>query len=141
MRSYVADADLSALVEVESAGIGGWHVGDPADARSLRALEEAGYDGSAHRVRQFDAAWFARLDLVLALDSSHLEDLRALAPDDAARAKVRLLRSFDPEAQTPDVDDPFFGDLDGFDRVLSEVEAACAGLLTYVEGEVSRGAR
>jgi protein-tyrosine phosphatase len=144
LRSYVADAGLTGLVEVSSAGIGDWHAGDPADRRSLRTLAEAGYDGSGHRARQFESSWFEGLDLVLAMDVSHLEDLRALAPDEEARAKVVLLRTFDADAVaagTLEVDDPFYGGLDGFDRVLAEVEAACAGLVTYLAEVLSQEAR
>ena len=139
LRSYVADAGLGE-VQVESAGTGNWHVGDGADRRSLHTLADAGYDGSEHRARQFEASWFARLDLVLALDSTHLDDMLALAPDPEARAKIRLLRSFDPaavRAGTLDVDDPFFGGVADFDRVLAEIEAACAGLVTYVSPAAS----
>jgi protein-tyrosine phosphatase len=135
LRSYLADAGLAGRAEVESAGTGNWHVGDPADRRSLRALADAGYDGSTHRARQFEASWFSQLDLVLALDATHLADLRELAPDSDARAKIRLLRSFDAEAVragTLDVDDPFYGGVEDFERVLVEVEAACAGLVTYL---------
>lgn len=140
LRSYVADAGLARRVEVESAGTGNWHVGDGADRRSLHTLADAGYDGSEHRARQFEASWFARLDLVLALDATHLDDLRALAPDAEARAKIRLLRSFDPEAVragTLDIEDPFYGGVADFDRVLAEVEAACAGLVTYLSRAAS----
>ena len=125
---------------MESAGTGNWHVGDGADRRSLHTLAGAGYDGSEHRARQFEASWFARLDLVLALDSTHLDDMLALAPDPEARAKIRLLRSFDPaavRAGTLDVEDPFFGGVEDFDRVLAEIEAACAGLVTYVSPAAS----
>jgi protein-tyrosine phosphatase len=143
LRSYVDDAGLGDLVEVSSAGTGDWHAGDPADERAVRTLAGAGYDGSAHRARQFEASWFADLDLVVALDATHVRALQALASDDVDRAKVVLLRSFDPaavDAVTLDVDDPFYGGQASFDRVLAEVEAACAGLTTYLEGVVSRAA-
>jgi protein-tyrosine phosphatase len=135
LRAYVADAGLSGRVEVDSAGTGTWHVGRPADPRSLRTLSDAGYDGSAHQARQFDPAWFTEVDLVVALDRSHEEDLRALAPDEGARARVVLLRSFDPVAMaagTLEVADPFHAGPAEFERVLAEVEAGCAGLVTYI---------
>jgi protein-tyrosine phosphatase len=136
LRSYLVEAGLAEQVEVSSAGTGDWHVGDPADVRSLRTLSASGYDGSAHRARHFDDAWFDELDLVVALDSTHEEHLEALAPDEAARAKVVLLRSFDDDAVAEgnlDLMDPYFGGQDEFDRVLAEVEAACSGLVTYLE--------
>ena len=67
-------------------------------------------------------------DLLLALDGSHLRDLRRLAPE----SDVRLLRSFDPQADSPDVDDPYYGSLADFERVLAEVVAAAPGLVAHL---------
>jgi protein-tyrosine phosphatase len=46
--------------------------------------------------------------------------------------RVRLLRSFDPDADGVDVPDPYYGDREGFDEVLVMVEAAMPGLLAWV---------
>jgi protein-tyrosine phosphatase len=128
LASRVADAGLP--VVVDSAGTGSWHVGDPADHRALAALRRAGYDGDAHRARQFDRTWFDERDLVLALDEANLADLRLLAPDEQARARVRLLRSFDPHAgDDRAVPDPYWGDDTDFDDVLALVERSVAGLV------------
>ena len=60
-------------------------------------------------------------------------DLRAVAPSEAALAKVRLLREFDPASSGDlDVPDPYYGGPDGFEEVLDLVEAACRGLLDEV---------
>lgn len=135
-RAQVAEAGLDALVEVDSAGTGGWHEGDGADPRTVSVLEAAGYEQD-HRARQFRASWFHRLDLVIALDSGHLRDLKALAPTAHDAAKVRLLRSYDPApAAEPDVPDPYYGSLDGFEECLELVEAASPGLLDAVREAV-----
>ena len=68
LRDLVERAGLGGKVVVTSAGTGEWHVGEHADPRTVAALEARGYDGSAHRARQFDASWFDDLDLVIALD-------------------------------------------------------------------------
>lgn len=122
-------------VEVTSGGTGEWHLGDAADQRALDILRRHGYDGSSHRARRFDAAWFRENDLILAADSGHVRALRRLAPDAASAAKVRLLRSFDPEAVaagTTDVDDPWYGTAEDFERCFAEVEAACRGVVAAV---------
>ncbi|MFD9478279.1 low molecular weight protein-tyrosine-phosphatase [Streptomyces nojiriensis] len=136
-RAHVAADGLSTLVEVDSAGTGGWHEGDGADPRTVAVLETAGY-GQDHRARRFRASWFARLDLVIALDAGHLRDLRALAPTPQDAAKVRLLRSYDPAASAAetDVPDPYYGPLDGFEECLELVEAASPGLLDAVRAAV-----
>ncbi|MEV5831033.1 low molecular weight protein-tyrosine-phosphatase [Spirillospora sp. NPDC052242] len=130
LRHHVEEAGLD--VEVDSSGTGNWHVGDAADDRTIAALRRAGYR-SAHTARQFEALWFARYDLILALDDGHLRALRSMAPDEASRAKVRLLREFDPAAGGDlDVPDPYYGGRADFDLVLEMVEAAMPGLLDEI---------
>ncbi|WP_328748696.1 low molecular weight phosphotyrosine protein phosphatase [Streptomyces sp. NBC_00285] len=131
-RARVTEAGLDGLVEVDSAGTGGWHEGDGADPRTVSVLEEHGYDGG-HTARQFQPGWFSRLDLVVALDAGHLKALRRLAPTSADAGKVRLLRSYDPAAGDDlDVPDPYYGGRDGFEECLEMVEAASEGLLAAV---------
>ena len=135
-RARVAEAGLDGRVEVDSAGTGGWHEGDGADPRTVSVLEESGYE-TGHRARRFEPSWFARLDLVIALDSGHLKALRRLAPTQEDVAKVRLLRSYDPAAGDDlDVPDPYYGGLDGFEECLEMVEAASEGLLAAVREHV-----
>jgi low molecular weight protein-tyrosine phosphatase len=139
-RARIEEAGLDGLVEVDSAGTGGWHEGDGADPRTVSVLRAHGYD-SDHAARQFHVGWFARLDLVIALDTGHLRALRHLAPNPADAAKVRLLRSYDPAAVDLDVPDPYYGGSDGFEECLELVEAATPGLLTAVRDTLTeRGA-
>jgi protein-tyrosine phosphatase len=131
MRALVARAGLEDEVEVCSAGIGDWHVGERADPRSVETLTARGYDASTHRARQFRREWFDEHDLVVAMDRSHLRDLRRMAGA-ADQEKVRLLTSFGPEATDEDVPDPYYGGPDGFTDVLDLVERYCAALLADV---------
>lgn len=134
MRKLVADAGVEDRVEIDSAGIGGWHVGSAPDERATETAGRRGIalSGCARRVEPAD---FERFDLILAMDRENLRELRALAPGRDAAAKVRLLREFDPASDgAPDLDvpDPYYGGPGGFERVLDLVEAACRGLLDEV---------
>jgi protein-tyrosine phosphatase len=129
MRALVAEAGLQERIEVDSAGTGGWHVGESPDGRATAAARRRGIalGGAARQVRPGD---FEEFDLILAMDQSNLRDLRHHAPDEDAQAKVRLLREFDPAADGDlDVPDPYYGGPGGFDEVLDLVQAACAALL------------
>ncbi|MHA3701619.1 low molecular weight protein-tyrosine-phosphatase [Jatrophihabitans sp. YIM 134969] len=129
LRSLVAEA--GADVEVESAGTGAWHVGDEMDRRSRAELERRGYRVPAHAARQFEPDDFERLDLVIAMDRSHYEDLRALARDADDREKVVLFGEFGTRYRDdPSVPDPYYGGADGFADVLDRVEYGCRELLT-----------
>jgi protein-tyrosine phosphatase len=133
----LAEAGLSADVEVDSAGTGGWHVGDGADRRTVSALQRRGYH-SVHRARQFQRSDFASHDLVVALDEDNARDLHRLAPDADAAAKIRLLRSFDPGADGDlAIPDPYYGTDHDFERALDLIEAACDGLVDWLRREIA----
>ncbi|MFI9170577.1 low molecular weight protein-tyrosine-phosphatase [Streptomyces lincolnensis] len=135
-RARMAEAGLDGLVEVDSAGTGGWHEGDGADPRTVTVLVNNGYDGE-HTARRFRSSWFSRLDLVIALDAGHLKALRRLAPTAEDAEKVRLLRSYDPAAGDDlDVPDPYYGGMDGFEECLEMVEAASEGLLAAIREDL-----
>ncbi|WP_202867973.1 low molecular weight protein-tyrosine-phosphatase [Kribbella sindirgiensis] len=106
LRAKLAEAGLAG-VEVTSSGTGGWHVGDRMDPRAAAALRRRGYDGSAHRARRFQRTWDR--DLVLAMDSGHLAELSGTEAQLFAR---------------DDVPDPYYGEDDGFDEVLAQIEKA-----------------
>jgi protein-tyrosine phosphatase len=130
MRRLIDDAGLED-VEVESAGTGGWHAGEPPDERATAAAARRGVT-LAGAARQVTPADFRRFDLLIALDRANLRELLALAPDEDAAEKVRLLREFDPAAASSgdlDVPDPYYGGDRGFETVLDMVEAACRGLI------------
>lgn len=130
MRHLVEEQGLSGEIELDSAGTGGWHVGDPPDPRAREAARRRGIV-VAGAARQVDRSDFDEFDLILAMDRANLRDLRAAAPPDA-RAEITLLREFDADSVGGgdlDVPDPYYGGPDGFDDVLALVDAACRGLL------------
>lgn len=141
MRAVVAREGLDGEVEIDSAGTGAWHVGNPPDRRSTAAAAARGItlEGAARQVREED---FEMYDLLLAADAENVAGLRAVAPSEEAAEKVVLLRSYDPEAVAAgdlDVPDPYYGGPQGFEHVLDLVAAACEGLLEDLraEGRVS----
>jgi protein-tyrosine phosphatase len=133
MRMLVERDGLAERIELESAGTGAWHVGNPPDARAAAAARARGVtlEGRARQVRLED---FEDFDLLLAMDRENLEELRRLAAGDEQRTKVRLLREFDPAGEDGDLDvpDPYYGAAGGFDEVFELVQAACEGLLEHV---------
>jgi protein-tyrosine phosphatase len=134
MRALVRTAGLENTIELDSAGTGSWHVGSPPDARATAAARARGIplDGSARQVTRED---FDDFDLVVAMDSANMRELQRLASGDEQRAKVRLLREFDPVSvgsEDLDVPDPYYGAGDGFEEVLDLVQTACEGLLAQI---------
>jgi len=140
MRHLVAQAGLGGAIAIASAGTGDWHVGEPRDRRSQAVGRTRGIPlgGTA---QQFTTADFDRFDHVIAMDRSNRDDLVRLARDERDRAKVRLLRSFDPDAaKDADVPDPYYGGPRGFEDVFDICERACRGLLAHVRESARGGA-
>ena len=120
MRQLVDDAGLADEIEVDGAGTGPWHIGEPPDERARAAASQRGItlSGVARQITPDD---FYEFDLILAVDAENLHRLRRVAPPEA-RGRVRLLDSVD-------VPDPYYGGVDGFDDVLDQVTKACERLL------------
>lgn len=133
-RHRLRAAGLESRVRVDSAGTGDWHVGKAPDGRTRSAAQRRGYDLSALRARQVEAADFQRFDLILAMDRSNLRNLQALRPA-AARADLDLyLRRY--QLALDEVPDPYYGGEDGFEQVLDLIEQASEALLAEIRGRL-----
>ncbi len=135
MRSLVEQAGMQEHIEIDSAGTGAWHVGSPADARASATARARGValESVARQVVLDD---FEEFDLVLAMDCENLRALSRLASDEEQRARIHLLREFDPASEGAgdlDVPDPYYGGERGFEEVFDLVQAACAGLLERIQ--------
>jgi len=140
-QHLVEQAGLSDQFQIESAGVGGWHAGEPADRRAQATARAHGLD-LAGLARQFQRSDFARLDGVIALDSEVADALRRLALMAADRAKVRLLREYDPLLATSpaggrraadlDVPDPYYGGPEGFEDAYQMIERSSRQLLAQL---------
>jgi protein-tyrosine phosphatase len=108
---------------VDSAGTGDWHVGDAMDPGARSALASRGHDGSAHRARQFEPSWLSRYDLILAMDTRNLVDLRRMARGED-RDRIRLFGAAGGLGETSDIPDPWGGGPDEFGHVLDLLGAA-----------------
>ena len=140
MRHLLEEEGLTDEIELDSAGTGSWHIGKPPDERATAAAKARGINltGEGRKVANND---FDESDLILTMDRENLVDVLAVAPDEEAREKVKLLREFDPQAVESgnlDVPDPYYGGEDGFENVLDLVERACRGLLDHLKADLPR---
>jgi len=132
MRQLLERERLVGEIEIDSAGTGDWHVGEPPDPRARASASRRGIElgGRARRVETKD---FERFDFLIAMDRANRRDLLRMAPNDEAKAKVVLFRSYDPGSpREADVPDPYYGEGDGFETVLDICEAASRGLLQHI---------
>jgi protein-tyrosine phosphatase len=126
LRQRLAAGGLDGRVEVDSAGTGGWHTGEPPDARAQRHALLRGYDLSRLRARRVVEEDFERFDLLLAMDEDNLADLQRLKPVGAG-AELRLFAAVE-------VPDPYHGSAQGFENVLDLIEQASDALVAEWRG-------
>ncbi len=130
---FVSKAAAAGLaVDVDSAGTSRYHLGEPAHANTLAEAAQRGIE-IEHRARQFTPADFDRFDLVVAMDEANRGELSRLAPNDEARGKIVLLRSFAPDGSGyQDVPDPWGLPPSAYVDMFDIVESACDGLVAHV---------
>jgi len=132
MKAMAADAGRDAELTIDSAGIGGWHVGQLPDSRMRRRGARRGYSFDS-RARQLDASDFGRFDILLVMDRDNMKAVRTMAPTPADRDKVRMLASYmTRHAGVDEIPDPYYGTESDFDYALDLIEDACAGLLESI---------
>ena len=136
MKRLVEEARLGDRFRIESAGTSSFCEGGPRNRRSESTANSRGIslEGRARLFRRED---FARFDYVLAMDERNRADLVALAESAEDRAKVALLRDFDPNASEASVPDPYMGGARGFEEVFELCEAACRGLMAELLGRLA----
>lgn len=126
MRAAAEQAGLE--VEIDSAGTGDWHVGNPPDPRALATARDNGIDITGLRARQVSREDFTRFTHIFALDADNLHNLYALAPGETT-AEIALLLDFVPGREGQAVADPYFGGDEGFVRTWEDVTAAAEALV------------
>ncbi|MCZ0813246.1 MAG: low molecular weight protein-tyrosine-phosphatase [Pseudomonadota bacterium] len=121
LRSLTPDLALT----IDSAGTGGWHLGEPPYGPMQEAARRRGHDLSSLRARQFHAGDFDDFDLIVAMDRDNLQLIESLRPAGVG-TPVRLLTDFAPESGMSHVPDPYY--TRDFDGVLELIEQAARGL-------------
>jgi protein-tyrosine phosphatase len=141
LRAQLAAEGLAGKVVVDSAGTGAWHAGEPMSSPARAALARRGYDGAAHRARQFSLDWLPGLDLVVAMDASNLTTLRPFFRGNTARTgspEPERLELFGDVADLrgADVPDPYGGSAQDYDEVLTMLERGMPPLVAQLAGLV-----
>lgn len=145
-RAKVEAAGLDRAIQIDSAGTGAWHVGEPPDPRSVAVGRRHGLDLSAQRARQLTREDLSRFDVLIAMDASNRRNIIRLAPGgdvEPLRGRLWLMRNFefddDGAGDDVDVPDPWSGGPDGFLHVYKVLDRACDHLLTWVRAEHALG--
>jgi protein-tyrosine phosphatase len=130
-NKLIKEQNLSDYFFVESAGTGGWHIGQEPDARMRRQGEKRGLVFTTLG-QQLGKKDFDKFDFIVTMDDSNYQDALLLAGSDQDRKKVVKLASFHSTGTVDKVPDPYYGGVEGFEMVLDILEDACANFLRHV---------
>jgi protein-tyrosine phosphatase len=132
-RHHVQSRGLEDRYIIDSAGTGSWHIGHPPDERSVEIGLKNGIDIRQQRARRISLADIYEFDQVIAMDYSNKNNLI-----DFGFPKVRLLREFGQNEQDLEVPDPYYGGVDGFDKIFKMIYRCCDGLLNLLESNAHK---
>ncbi|MGE5946234.1 MAG: low molecular weight protein-tyrosine-phosphatase [Betaproteobacteria bacterium] len=138
VRAYIKNNGLGNIVEVDSAGTHGYHVGEAPDSRTQRAALARGYNLSQLRARKVARQDLDYFDLILAMDKSNLDNLRRMSPPEM-HDRIRLFMDYARNFDDDEVPDPYYGLGHGFDLVLDMVEDAAQGLVDDLKEKLRAG--
>lgn len=132
LQHIVRQQRLESYFEIDSAGMSAYHIGEAANSKSRDTARKHGVE-LLSRARQFDAFDLSYFDLILAMDEDNYYDILSLDQSKSYRDKVVMLRSFDPEPGDGNVPDPYYGGIDGFERVFNVINRSCETLIGKVK--------
>ena len=128
-RSPLAEGILQAKLPnnyfVDSAGTGNWHVGEAPDKRSVATARKFGVDISQQKCRQITKSDFETFDYIYVMDNSNYKNVMAIAPNEEAKQKVKVILNELYPNQDLEVPDPYYGDLQGFEKVYKMLDEVC----------------
>lgn len=128
LRAHIEASHLAGRVEVDSAGTGHWHQGEPPDRRAIACARTHGLDISGQRARQLNRDDFDHFDWLLCADASVVRDVLRVAPP-ASEGKVALLLEWAGLEEGGEIPDPYTGGSADFERVWRLVDSAASAVV------------
>ena len=132
MQRMVDERGLSDRFFIDSAGTGGWHIGDLPDKRMRVHARPRGYE-LTHRARKVQSSDFEDFDLIVGMDAANIDDLCSLAATIEQQDKVVMMGDYIRQYPNYDhVPDPYYEGSEGFELVLDLLEDSCDNLLNRI---------
>ena len=129
LRARLQAAGLANVVDVDSAGLGDWHAGDPPDPRAITCALRHGVDIAGQRARRLRPADHDDFDLLLCADAEVLRAVQAGAPANARAGSALLLAWSGAGGDGDEVPDPYTGTTTDFEHAWTLVDAAAAAIV------------
>lgn len=131
-RKKVQEAGLQDIIEIDSAGTAGYHIGESADRRMINHCRERGYDITPHRARQLSRSDLIEYDIILAMDKSNHRNILSLDPAGEYRKKIKMMTDYVKNEDVKEVPDPYYDGPPAFHYVIDLLEDGCTNLLEEI---------
>lgn len=131
----VKQARLEDYFYIDSAGTSAFHIGESANSKSQATANKHGVHLPS-KARRFEYADLEEFDLILAMDSQNLSNIRQLDRKNKFEHKIKMMREFDPQPGDGEVPDPYYGGLDGFENVFQVLDRSCEALLNELKPHI-----
>lgn len=136
MRALLDRDDLGSKIAVDSAGISGWHTGEPPHRQSIASAADRGYDLSQLEARPIGIKDFSAFDFILALDSGHMSELQDMRPP-GSRAELHMFLPSPEGDDKQDVPDPYGHNIAAFEHALDLIEQGCAHWMAIIRDRMT----
>jgi protein-tyrosine phosphatase len=139
-RSPLAEGILKNKVNpdtifIDSAGTGGYHIGNAPDPRSIAVAKKYGIDISKQVCRKFTPTDFADFDIIYAMDKSNFANIIRQSKSQPEVDKVRLLLD-EVNLGINEVPDPYYDADEGFEKVFHLIDKACTAIVEKIENNI-----
>ena len=136
-QHLVNQRGLHSYFYIDSAGTSAYHIGEPANSKSQWVANQQGVKLHS-KARRFVPSDLEEFDLILAMDSENFSNIRLLDKNGSYAEKIKMMREFEPQPDSPDVPDPYYGGMDGFQDVFDVIMRSCEGLLDELEKRIEK---
>jgi protein-tyrosine phosphatase len=139
MKSIIKENNYDRKIEVDSAGIIDYHIGEKPDSRMKTSAKKRGYllDSVA---RQFNPDIdFNNFEYIIAMDNEIYYTLIEMDKEEVFTDKLHKMTEFSSKHNVDEVPDPYYSGISGFETVLDILEDACSGLFTKIKDNIESG--
>lgn len=133
----VKEAGLENYFYIDSAGTSAYHIGESANSKSQATANKHGIHLPS-KARRFEYTDLEEFDLILAMDSENLSNIKTLDRKSKYSEKIKMMREFDPQPGNGEVPDPYYGGLQGFENVFQVLNRSCEALLDQLKSHIEK---
>ena len=128
MKNIIKNNEADSLFLIDSAGTGGYHIGELPDSRMRVHARRRGYELN-HICRKVNESDFFNFDIIVAMDESNRRNLLRMAPTAESQNKIVMMADFvDSSYHYDHIPDPYYEGAEGFELVLDLLENGCNNL-------------